>query len=113
MFVAALAGLILPHASQPKRGGPRAGGQPRCSAGGWLRDLSEARARRAEVNEALAGGEATGIGRGTESPTVLSPEICLMPGVPVVRVESAPGNARRIFTGIDIEAEGCNVLDLV
>jgi len=25
----------------------------------------------------------------------------------------APGNARRIFTGIDIEAEGCNVLDLV
>jgi len=30
-----------------------------------------------------------------------------------VRVEVAPGNARRIFTGIDIVAEGCDVLELV
>jgi hypothetical protein len=45
-------------------------------------------------------------------PAVLSDEICLTPGRPVVRVEVAPGNARRIFTGIDIVAE-CNVLEAV
>lgn len=33
-------------------------------------------------------------------------QVCLLPGAPVVRVEVAPGNARRIFTGIDIVAEG-------
>ena len=33
-------------------------------------------------------------------------QVCLVPGAPVVRVEVAPGNARRIFTGIDIVAEG-------
>jgi len=39
--------------------------------------------------------------------------VCLVPGAPVVRVETAPGNARRIFTGIDIVNEGCDVLELV
>ena len=48
-----------------------------------------------------------------ESPAVLSDEICLVPGSPVVRVEVAPGNARRIFTGIDIVVETNDVLELV
>lgn len=48
-----------------------------------------------------------------EAPAVLSDEICLVPGRPIVRVEKAPGNARRIFTGIDIVVEAPGVLDLV
>merc|ERR1719277_2476308 len=36
---------------------------------------------------------------------VLTDKICLIPGdMPVVRIEDAPGNARRIFTGVDIRA---------
>jgi len=35
-------------------------------------------------------------------PPIIRDDICLMPGEPVVRVEIAPGNARRIFTGVDI-----------
>ena len=38
------------------------------------------------------------------SPPFLDPDSCLVPGEPVVRVEKAPGNARRIFAGIDIMA---------
>jgi hypothetical protein len=38
--------------------------------------------------------------------TVLTDDICLVPGDPIVRVEEAPGNSRRIFTGIDIS---CNI----
>lgn len=39
------------------------------------------------------------------SAPVLTDKICLIPGdEPVVRVEDAPGNARRIFTGVDIRA---------
>ena len=55
------------------------------------------------------------VGRGDdeETPAILSDEICLVPGRPVVRVEVAPGNARRIFTGIDIVVEGEDALDLV
>jgi len=49
----------------------------------------------------------------TASPTVLNEELCLVPGVPVVRVEAAPGNARRIFTGIDIVAECEDVAGVV
>lgn len=41
------------------------------------------------------------------APVVLTEEICLVPGEPVVRVEVAPGNARRIFTGIDIVSDSC------
>lgn len=38
-------------------------------------------------------------------PPVLTDQICLIPGdAPIVRVEDAPGNARRIFTGVDIRA---------
>eukprot|EP00929_Paragymnodinium_shiwhaense_P094850 TRINITY_DN55673_c0_g1_i1.p1 TRINITY_DN55673_c0_g1~~TRINITY_DN55673_c0_g1_i1.p1 ORF type:complete len:1163 (+),score=194.39 TRINITY_DN55673_c0_g1_i1:109-3597(+) len=44
------------------------------------------------------GGEA-------EQTPVLTSKICLIPGdKAVVRIEDAPGNARRIFTGIDIRA---------
>lgn len=40
-----------------------------------------------------------------ENAPVLTDEVCLIPGdAPVVRVEDAPGNARRIFTGVDIRA---------
>jgi len=36
---------------------------------------------------------------------VLTDDVCLIPGdSPIVRVEDAPGNARRIFTGVDIRA---------
>ena len=40
-----------------------------------------------------------------ETPYVLTDDICLMPGEPQVRIEEAPNNARRIFTGIDIIAD--------
>jgi len=40
-----------------------------------------------------------------ESMTVLTDDICLVPGDPIVRVEEAPSNARRIFTGIDINCD--------
>ena len=37
---------------------------------------------------------------------VLTDDICLFPGSePIVRVEEAPSNARRIFTGVDIMAD--------
>jgi hypothetical protein len=39
------------------------------------------------------------------APDVLTDDICLLPGEPVVRIESAPQNSRRIFTGIDIFAD--------
>jgi len=55
-----------------------------------------------------------GIGRDDEAaPAVLVEDVCLVPGAPVVRVESAPGNARRIFTGIDIVANSEDVLERV
>jgi hypothetical protein len=38
------------------------------------------------------------------SPPFLDPNSCLVPGEPVVRVENAPENSRRIFAGIDIMA---------
>lgn len=38
------------------------------------------------------------------SPASLTDDVCLIPGKPVVRIEEAPNNARRIFTGIDIMA---------
>lgn len=39
-----------------------------------------------------------------EADTVLTDDICLMPGDPQVRIEVAPTNSRRIFTGVDIFA---------
>jgi len=39
------------------------------------------------------------------SPQFLTDDICLLPGSePLVRIETAPGNARRIYTGVDIIA---------
>jgi len=46
------------------------------------------------------------------APSVLDPNVCLLPGVPIVRIEVAPGNARRIFTGIDIVADCGDVLEV-
>ena len=40
-----------------------------------------------------------------QSIPVLTDDICLVPGDPIVRIEEAPGNARRIFTGIDINCD--------
>jgi hypothetical protein len=40
-----------------------------------------------------------------DTPSVLTDDICLLPGEPIVRIEVAPQNARRIFTGIDIFAD--------
>ena len=48
-----------------------------------------------------------------ESPAVLSDEICLVPGSPVAASGGGSGNARRIFTGIDIVVETNDVLELV
>eukprot|EP00471_Norrisiella_sphaerica_P009996 CAMPEP_0184492178 /NCGR_PEP_ID=MMETSP0113_2-20130426/22499_1 /TAXON_ID=91329 /ORGANISM="Norrisiella sphaerica, Strain BC52" /LENGTH=468 /DNA_ID=CAMNT_0026876847 /DNA_START=373 /DNA_END=1779 /DNA_ORIENTATION=- len=39
---------------------------------------------------------------GSHSPTFLPDDYCLEPGEPVIRIEKAPGNAVRIFTGVDI-----------
>ena len=39
------------------------------------------------------------------SPFSLSDDVCLIPGEPIVRIEEAPLNSRRIFTGIDILAK--------
>eukprot|EP00466_Bigelowiella_natans_P005884 jgi/Bigna1/140803/aug1.58_g15511 len=41
---------------------------------------------------------------GSRSPPVLGDDYCLEPGEPVVRIERAPDNAVRIFTGIDVLA---------
>lgn len=38
------------------------------------------------------------------APPFLDPDSCLVPGEPVVRVEKAPENSRRIFAGVDIMA---------
>lgn len=38
------------------------------------------------------------------APPFLDPDSCLVPGEPVVRVEKAPENSRRIFAGVDILA---------
>jgi len=55
-----------------------------------------------------------GVGRDDQAaPPFLAEEVCLVPGAPVVRVENAPGNARRIFTGIDIVAGSDDVLEMV
>lgn len=40
-----------------------------------------------------------------EGPAVLRDDVCLVRGDPVVRIEEAPENSRRIFTGIDISAD--------
>lgn len=39
--------------------------------------------------------------------------ICLVPGQVVVRVDAVPGNARRIYTGMDVRADGDIVYDLL
>ena len=65
------------------------------------------------VNDFIEGsGFGNQLGRGDDTPDILNDEVCLVPGSPVVRVEAAPGNARRIFTGVDIVAEG-DTLELV
>lgn len=38
------------------------------------------------------------------APPFIGEDMCLVPGVPLVRVEKAPENSRRIFAGIDILA---------
>jgi len=38
------------------------------------------------------------------APPFLDPDSCLVPGEPIVRVEIAPENSRRIFAGVDIMA---------
>jgi hypothetical protein len=45
---------------------------------------------------------------------VLTDDICLFPGSePIVRVEEAPSNARRIFTGVDIIADMESIWDVL
>ena len=42
------------------------------------------------------------------SPPFIGEDGCLLPGEPVVRVERAPQNSRRIFAGIDIPSASVN-----
>ena len=48
-----------------------------------------------------------------DSPPSLLDDLCLVPGEPIVRVEEAPDNSRRIFTGIDITANIDDVWDIL
>ena len=41
----------------------------------------------------------------SDTPEILTDDICLLPGEPMIRIEVAPQNSRRIFTGIDILAD--------
>jgi hypothetical protein len=47
------------------------------------------------------------------TPPFLGDDQCLVPGEPVVRVEKAPQNSRRIFAGIDIMASVDTVWDVL
>ena len=47
------------------------------------------------------------------APPFLDPDSCLVPGEPVVRVEKAPENSRRIFAGIDILASVDDVWNIL
>lgn len=47
------------------------------------------------------------------APPFLDPDSCLVPGEPVVRVEKAPENSRRIFAGIDIMASVDDVWNIL
>lgn len=38
-------------------------------------------------------------------PDELTDDMCLLPGEPIIRIEEAPSNSRRIFSGIDIIAD--------
>ncbi|OLP99245.1 Choline transporter-like protein 5 [Symbiodinium microadriaticum] len=69
------------------------------------------RRRRAVLGrEDQAGGQ----GSDAANPSVLTDTICLIPGsTPVTRVEDAPGNARRIYTGIDIRASVNDVWEVL
>jgi len=58
--------------------------------------------------------QAGGKGSDAANPSVLTDTICLIPGsAPVTRVEDAPGNARRIYTGIDIRASVSDVWEVL
>jgi len=49
--------------------------------------------------------EGNELGRASDTPVLLlEDEVCLLPGDTVTRIEDAPGNARRIFSAIDIFA---------
>ena len=47
------------------------------------------------------------------APPFINEDECLVPGEPVVRVEKAPQNSRRIFAGIDIPASVDDVWELL
>ena len=49
-----------------------------------------------------------------DSPPALTDDICLLPGSdPIVRVEVAPSNSRRVFTGVDVMAKMDTVWDVL
>eukprot|EP00439_Symbiodinium_sp_Y106_P086531 s100_g33.t4 len=73
------------------------------------------RRRRAALGrEDVGSDQAGGKGSDAANPSVLTDTICLIPGsAPVTRVEDAPGNARRIYTGIDIRASVSDVWEVL
>jgi hypothetical protein len=46
------------------------------------------------------------------APPFINEDECLVPGEPLVRVEKAPQNSRRIFAGIDIPVSVDEVWDV-
>jgi hypothetical protein len=54
------------------------------------------------------------VARNTENtPEVLTDDMCLLPGEPIIRIEEAPSNSRRIYSGIDIIASVDEVWDVL
>uniref|UniRef100_A0A7S3JYI1 Coenzyme Q-binding protein COQ10 START domain-containing protein n=1 Tax=Aureoumbra lagunensis TaxID=44058 RepID=A0A7S3JYI1_9STRA len=65
-------------------------------------------------HERLYGGEVRRrSSRNAPEVSQLDEDICLVPGEVFVRVDVAPGNARRIYTGVDISADADTVYDLL
>ncbi len=122
----------LPHHATPAPAAAGASPPPRsCRCGGAAVMMATPLRVRQRVADGARWGMETltswnnfgidlvGLGRsigrtdGPTSPVALTEEICLVPGEPVVRVEEAPGNARRIFTGIDIVGDCQDIHEVV
>ncbi|GAX10313.1 hypothetical protein FisN_3Lh516 [Fistulifera solaris] len=69
-----------------------------------LADMYVAAVNSSDVDISTLAFEDVDYGTSEMAPPFLDDDQCLVPGEPVVRVEKAPENSRRIFAGIDIMA---------
>ncbi|GAX21723.1 hypothetical protein FisN_3Hh516 [Fistulifera solaris] len=69
-----------------------------------LADMYVAAVNSSDVDVSTLAFEDVDYGTSEMAPPFLDDDQCLVPGEPVVRVEKAPENSRRIFAGIDIMA---------